>query len=183
MTQKYVYLGGADDICNKFFGTTHFNHNSYDQDGNDLFGSLLSDSYNGKEMPKKQPPCNVEVTVKCSIAEFYSGSIKNIQFSRAKIGMDGRSYTQVNEEQKVQVKPGDSSSTILTYRGRGNEEYGHSRSDLVVKLTAEVEPACQFTRSGDNLIYTHTISLVDSFDSAPIKICTLDGRLINLNID
>jgi DnaJ-class molecular chaperone len=54
---------------------------------------------------------------------------------------------------------------------------------MIVKLGSQDEPDCKFARSGNNLIYTHSISLVDSFNSCPIQISTLDGRLINLNID
>jgi DnaJ family protein B protein 4 len=76
----------------------------------------------------------VEVTVNCSLKEFYNGAIKNLKYSRAKINMDGRTYREVEEEITVQVKPGESASTLLTFKGRGNEEYGHPRSCLVVKL-------------------------------------------------
>lgn len=67
--------------------------NSFDQDGSDLFGSFLADSYNGKKMPKKSAPKNVEVTIKCTIKEFYNGCLKDIKYERAKIGMDGRTYS------------------------------------------------------------------------------------------
>ena len=134
-------------------------------------------------MPKKDPPSNVEVTVLCTIAEFYNGSMKQVMYNRTKIGLDGRTYTTVPEYQAVQVKPGDSHNTMFTFRGKGNEEYGHPRSDLIIKLVQAEEKNQRFARSGDNLIYTHSISLRDSFNSTPIQIRTLDDRLINLNID
>jgi DnaJ-class molecular chaperone len=127
-------LGNSDEICNDFFGTTHFNKNSFDQDGSDLFGSLLADSFNGKVMPKKKAPSNVEVTVFCTIAEFFNGSMKQVMYNRTKIGLDGRTYNTVTEYQDVQVKPGDAHNSQFTFRGKGNEEYGHPRSDLIIKL-------------------------------------------------
>lgn len=183
VSQKYVFLGNSDKICNNFFGTTHFNNNAFEQNGSDLFGSLLADSYNGKLQPKKDAPSNVEVTVQCSIAEFYRGSVKQVFFNRTKIGLDGRTYSTVSECQNLQVKPGDPSGTSFTFKGKGNEEYGHPRSDLVIKLAQAEEKGNRFARSGDNLIYTHSITMRDSFNSSPIQIRTLDDRLINLNID
>lgn len=91
-TERYVFLANSDEICNNFFGTTHFNQNAFEQDGSDLFGSLLSDSFKGKYQPKKDAPVNVEVTLKCTIAEFYNGSLKCIKYNRSKINLDGRTY-------------------------------------------------------------------------------------------
>ena len=59
---------------------------------------------------------------------------------------------------------------MLTFRGKGNEEYQHSRSDLLIKLAVESEPDSKFTRSGNNLVYTHSMSLVDAYNSSPIQI-------------
>lgn len=66
------------------------------------------------------------------------------------------------------MKPGDSKNTVFTFKGKGNEEYGHPRSDLIVKLAEQEDPNSKYARSGDNLIYTHSMSLVDSFNSSPI---------------
>jgi len=62
---------------------------------------MLADSQKGKEQPKKDAPKNVEVTVKCTIAEFYNGSIKKVKYQRQKIGLDGRTYTTVEETQQI----------------------------------------------------------------------------------
>lgn len=40
-----------------------------------------------------------------------------------------------------------------------------------------------YVRDGDNLIYTHVLSLEDALLSKPIQIRTLDGRNINLSLD
>ena len=52
-----------------------------------------------------------------------------------------------------------------------------------MKLQTQDEPSSSFARSGNNLIYTHQISLCDSLNATPIQIKTLDGRTINLNTD
>jgi DnaJ family protein B protein 4 len=38
-------------------------------------------------------------------------------------------------------------------------------------------------RRGDNLIYTHSLTLKEALTSAPICIHTLDNRDINVNLD
>ena len=40
-----------------------------------------------------------------------------------------------------------------------------------------------YVRDGDNLIYTHELSLEDALLSKPIQVRTLDGRNINLSLD
>ena len=40
-----------------------------------------------------------------------------------------------------------------------------------------------YSRKGDDLIYTHTLTLEEAILSRPIKIKTLDGRSINVNLD
>lgn len=131
--KSYIYLNNSDEICTNFFGTTHFN-NSYEYDGSDMFGSLLHDSHLAKKQAKQCAPKDVEVTVKCCLSEFYNGSVKKVCYQRNKISIDNRTNTYVDEEQMVEVKPGQSLSTVLTFKGKGNESYGHPRSNLIVKL-------------------------------------------------
>lgn len=73
---------------------------------------------------------------------------------------------------------------MLTFKGKGNQGHDHyNHSNLVVSLKAASEPNSPYSRSGNNLIYTHTMSLAESLNSSPIKIVTMDGRQINLNVD
>lgn len=176
-TETYVYLGNSDEISSAFFGTTHFNANSFEYNGSDLFGSLLGDGHKALNQPQKLYPKDVEVTVQCSLAEFYNGSAKKISYKRTATTVDGRTLKIVEEEHLVLVKPGHSNSTVLIFKGKGNQQYDHyQRSNLIVKLQSLPEPDSRFSRSGNNLIYTHSISLRDSLDSSPIQILTLDGR-------
>ena len=40
-----------------------------------------------------------------------------------------------------------------------------------------------YVRKGDDLVYTHEMSLEDALLSRPVQIRTLDGRNINLSLD
>ena len=91
-------MNNSDEICTAFFGRTHFNNNGYEHDGSDLFGSLLRDSHLGKNQAAKFPPKDVEITLKCKLAEFYNGSVKKVCYQRDKISVDNRTYTKVTEE-------------------------------------------------------------------------------------
>ena len=52
----------------------------------------------------------------------------------------------------------------LTYPHIGNEQYTHDRSSLTIKLENDETCTCNYIRKGDNLIYTHPITLVDALD-------------------
>jgi len=166
--KSYIYLNNSDEICTKYFGTVHLNKNSYEYDGSDLFGSLLSDAHLAKQHAKKCAPKDVEVTLKCKLAEFYNGSAKKACYERDQVCIDNRTYRKVTEEQVVEVKPGQKLCSTMTFKGKGNEEYGHPRSNLIVKFAEEEEPECPFKRCGQNLVYTHDIGLRESFNSCPI---------------
>ena len=51
-----------------------------------------------------------------------------------------------------------------------------------MKLDAGLAPS-NYVRKGNDLIYTHRIQLCDALTSAPIKLITLDNRVININMD
>lgn len=70
------------------------------------------------------------------------------------------------------------------FKGLGHEQFGFPRSSLKIKLAAQehADSAC-FSRKGDDLIYTHKLSLVDALSCVPIQFETMDGRRINLNLD
>lgn len=40
-----------------------------------------------------------------------------------------------------------------------------------------------YRRVGDDLLYTHTISLVDALNSIPIRLETLDGWILSIPVD
>lgn len=73
--------------------------------------------------------------------------------------------------------------TVLTFAGLGNEQFQNTRSNLVIKLSLDDSVKTGFVRSGNNLIYTHSMSLKDALMCAPVSLKTLDNRCINLNID
>jgi len=59
----------------------------------------------------------------------------------------------------VQVEPGFSDKTVLTFKGMGNQAPKQASSNLVVKF--EQQENKEFRRNGDDLILTHTVSFED----------------------
>lgn len=96
---------------------------------------------------------------------------------------DGRSVQKIEENLTVEVKPGFDVDTVLTYPTKGNEAYACKQSCLVVKFKLETSADQCYHRKGDDLIYTHSLTLEDALVSRPIHLLTLDGRSINVNLD
>ena len=127
-------------------------------------------------------PKDIEIVLGCSIYEFYNGSIKQIKYQRQKLEPDGRSLVLVDEEMTVEVKKGYDSGQVLTFSSKGHEAYAAKPSSLHVKFQLE-QSDVNFQRKGDDLVYTHTLTLEDALMCKPVQVCTLDGRFINFSMD
>ena len=88
----------------------------------------------------------------------------------------------MDESIKIEIKPGYSIGDVLTYAGKGNEQFTYPRSALKIKLTEDTSVSTNFIRRGNNLIYTHSLSLQAAIAQHPIQFLTLDNRQINLNL-
>lgn len=93
-------------------------------DGTDVYGSLLGDAFGAKNMAKPSKAKDITVTLKCSLAEFYNGSAKSVKYNKERVQPDGRTKFTVAQEQLVEVKPGYSEKTVLTYAKKGHEQFG-----------------------------------------------------------
>lgn len=79
----------------------------------------------------------------------------------------------------VEIKPGFGEHTVLRYPGVGNESFGSKPSDLVIKFKLLPE-ATNYTRSGNDLYYVHTCSLIDALSLASFQVQTLDSRILSV---
>ena len=66
----------------------------------------------------------------------------------------------------------------MTFPGEGDEDVDMLAADIVFIIQESNEMA--YTREGNNLIYTHKISLSDALSDCSLQIPTLDNRLISL---
>jgi DnaJ-class molecular chaperone len=94
---------------------------------------------------------------------------------------DGKSSKMSNEEREIEIKPGQGLRTIVSFAKEGHEAYGHPNSDLIVKFK-EISHEC-YRRKGDDLIYIHSVALLDALCSSPVHFSTLDGRNLQVPMD
>jgi DnaJ-class molecular chaperone len=71
----------------------------------------------------------------------------------------------------IEVKPGFSEESVLTFPSLGNEAYAHRPSSLVVKFKQAGHS--NYKRNKNDLIYVHKISLEHALISEPIQIVIL----------
>lgn len=89
-------------------------------DGGDVQQSIFGDALGGLTAPKANEPEDICITVNCTLEEFYSGSMKQANFSRKVVDHDAKSLRSVPCCQQVEVKPGFSESTELVFKKMGN---------------------------------------------------------------
>ena len=146
-----------------------------DNHGIELEGSVFGTAFGGLNEPKATKLTDVKVELNVTLKEFYRGSKKTVRYDRQVLGLDGRTVTTETTEIQVYIRPGMLESQELVFKGKGNEQPNHEPTDLIVSFKAIQHDL--FKRSGDHdLIYKHTVSLVDVIQCKPVKLTTLDGR-------
>lgn len=121
------------------------------------------------------------VTLACSLEEFYVGSTKSFQYCIDEVQHDGLTVAKKQKSKTVQVDPGFSDKTVLTFRGMGNQAPKQNASNLVIKFTQSHNK--HFRRSGDDLVLTWSITFEDVLNFKPVQVKTLDGRHLTACFD
>ena len=91
-----------------------------DQDnfnGEDNRESMFADSFGAKNRPAHAAPSDSEITVECTLEEFYNGSIKHVHYEIDEVQHDARTVKRVQKTQQVQLNPGFSEKTVLRFEG------------------------------------------------------------------
>jgi DnaJ-class molecular chaperone len=103
--------------------------------------------------------------------------VKTLGVTRKRFDSDGL-LSDTYKEVTVNVKKGWKKGTKVTFPGEGDEGFDMLPADMVFVIQESNEMS--FTREGNNLIYTHKISLSDALSDCSLQIPTLDRRLISL---
>lgn len=98
MIGGYTYLGNAEEIFESYFGDSSNIDGKFDLNGSDVYASLLGDAYGAKNQTPAKKPADIIVTLKCTLAEFYNGSLKTAKYMRDKTSPDGRTIQKVQDE-------------------------------------------------------------------------------------
>ena len=152
-----------------------------EDDGKDQFGSMFANSFGATQDIHLPAPKDIVITLECTLLEFYNGCMKKVVYERKKLLHDGKTARAQRHEMEVEIKPGFSENTTLTYTQKGNEAEGHKPSNIVIKFKQSAHPFLK--RKDNDLIYTHSVTLEQAFQSEPVKIKALDGRNIIATID
>ena len=68
-------------------------------DGSDVQQSIFSDALGGLTQPKAPKPADIVLTIDCTLEEFYSGSMKTVNYDRNVVGHDAKSVHPVRTVQ------------------------------------------------------------------------------------
>ena len=162
----YVNMGNHYKIFEKFFGTTN---PFIEQSQVAAAQQAQLEAINTKNREE-----DIVVTLECELYEFYNGAVKEVNYARKQM-LSQTTGSVVNAERlQITVLPGYSTDTRLVFERRGHESYGAYPSDLIIKFAQK--PLRNFERRGDDLVYTHTLSLVDALQMQPVAVDTLDNR-------
>ena len=164
----YVNQGQHFKIFEKFFGTS----NPYIENpkAGPAGGTEL------EQINQANREADIDVTLDCELFEFYNGAVKEVNIAR-KTMLSETPGSVVNAERfNVLVLPGFSPENRLVFPGRGHQSFAAHPSDLIVRFRQNPMP--NYERRGDDIIYTHTITLVEALQMQPVAVNTLDNRKV-----
>ena len=102
--------------------------------------------------------------------------MKEVNYARTKLLVSTDAKETKAERMEVTILPGFSEETELRFKEKGHEAFGAKNSDLVVKF--KQVPLAGYERKGNDLVYTHTVSLVEALECKPVAVSTLDNRKV-----
>lgn len=86
----YKYQGNCYEIFERYFLEYNPFHEIIDTSGKKLQGSLFGNAFGGQNAMKVAPMSPIFVEVPCNLSEFYNGCVKEIQYQRQRVALDGQ---------------------------------------------------------------------------------------------
>ena len=126
---------------------------------------------------------DIHMTLDCTLLEFMQGCFKEVAYTRQILNADGKTTSEREVKKRIEVKPGYSSDTVLTFEKEGDEEYAQCVSDLVVSFNEVSDDSRTYKRVGDDIHMIHRVSLKDALLALPVVVKNLDGEDIKVVID
>ena len=178
---SYFMRMNADSFYEKHFSHADILADSRAINGSDLRPSFFADSLGGQGVAAKGPPEDIEVTLDCTLAEMYNGAIKQVEYERSIVKHDAKTLVKERIVQQVEVKPGFSEESCITFKGQGHQQAGQAPANLLVKFKQIEHP--DYRRLGDDLVLTTKITLTQAIEMKPVTFTTLDGRKLTISAD
>jgi len=116
----------------------------------------------------------IERQLNCTLEDLYTGTTKKMKITRQVVDASTGKSTPAEKIITIQVKPGWKAGTKVTFPEEGDERPGIIPADICFIVT-EV-PHARFTRQGDNLIHTTSITLKDALCGTVVNVLSLDGQ-------
>jgi len=91
---------------------------------------------------------------------------------------------KLNSESKVleiQIEKGTHNGEKIVVYGEGEQEPGVPAGDVIIQVREKVEKDSAWERQGDNLIYSHKITLAEALTGFQFHIKHLDNRVLVVN--
>jgi len=169
----YQYVGDPFALFQKFFGSVS------------PFAEVTAMLSEGTGLaPRTLPKTveeNLEMELPCTLEELYEGTTKKVAIERTRIRPDGRSSHTDKKLFTVPIRKGWRAGTRLTFNGEGHQTHPKITAGNLVFVIVE-EPHPNFVRAGNELIYTHKISLCESLIGHTLNVTTLDKNVLSLHI-
>lgn len=170
--EGYKFKGNAEEIFESFFGTL----NPFATFG---FGEAkpFASKLNRPGAVKAEPVLH---DLECTLGELYNGCIKKFNITRNRVNENGE-LAEDTKQLTITVKPGWKKGTKITFPGEGDEAPGSTPPDIVFVVQEKADASeSAYAREGNNLVYTHKISLSDALTDCSLQIPTLDNRIISV---
>lgn len=133
----------------------------------------------GARMPRRQDPAVVHDLL-VSLEDIYKGCTKKMKVTRKVLNPDGRTTRFEEKVLTITVKPGWKEGTKVTFPQEGDQHPNRIPADVVFIIKDVAHP--HFKREGADIHYMAKISLRDALCGGSIKVPTLDGGTIPLEL-
>ncbi|KAL3123037.1 hypothetical protein niasHT_001237 [Heterodera trifolii] len=149
--------------------------------GDDLFGGL--GGFGGFGMPRQQQRIRQDTAVThelpISLEDLCKGCTKKMKITKKIVNPDGTSRTE-DKVLTINVKPGWKSGTRITFPKEGDVFPNRMPADITFVIKDKPHP--KFRREGSDIRYKQVVPLRDALCGMSIKVPTLEGDIIPLNI-
>ena len=180
----YKYMGNGHEIFEKFMGTANpfaLKADAEKEKMNKETSAAFETSFGEKKKEKDiLPP--IDIDLECTLEELYNGCVKTLKYKKKAISYDLRTTEDKEVSIDIEIFKGYDKNTIIPFKEMGNEAPGVKNSDLIIHIK-EKKHKCFKRVNKNDLIYTHKIDLAQALNSEPVKLTTLDNRILSISID
>ena len=113
-----------------------------------------------------------------SLEEVMKGVSKKIKITKNVV--EGQNARRQEKILTINVKPGWKAGTKITFEREGDQIPGKVPADIVFVIKDKPHP--KYKRDGENIIYTAKITLREALCGTTVKVPTLSGRTVQLNL-